>query len=128
MDTLTDDELTALVGSVAAIEFRNAKEWHRAEMTDYARTLPTLTDYDLFDRTESAIFGSALAMRFARGNWEHEHFKASACFYESTRRSKLAGHRDNCTDTIYSHAYDAVMRSFGLAPYASSPCTCETGS
>lgn len=123
MDALTDEELTALVGSVAAIEFRNAREWHREEMTEYARTLPNLTVRDLFDASRSAIHGSALALSL-KGNWEHVHFRASACFYESERRNKLSGHRPYCTATIYARAHDAVMVSNGHAPSSFSPCTC----
>lgn len=121
MDALTDEALTALVGLVAAREFRAADECYYAELEEYAFNLPTLTDKRLYEITSAAIYISALVNSF-RGNWEHEHFKASACFHESQRRHKLAGHSDTCSDDIYTRAYDAVMKSQGHTPNAHPPC------
>lgn len=126
MDALTDEALTALVGAVAAMEFRAARDYYRAEMEEYATSLPTLTDRELRDKTIRAIHASALMQAF-RGNWEHEHFKASACFHESQRRHRLAGHSDSCSNDIYTRAYDAVMRDQGHTPTDHPPCECFAG-
>lgn len=124
-DTATvEAELASFVGQVAVTEFRAARECYHDELLTFARTLPILDDIRLQSITESAIFSSALMSGF-RGNHNHVHFKATACFHECQRRHRVGGHRDDCAHDIYTRAHDAVMMSQGYEVRTHEPCTCQ---
>lgn len=116
----------ALVGHVAAREFAGAKEVYRDRLREWALALPMMDDDRFLDEAGSAIHGSALVNSW-RGNWEHEHFKASACHHESNRR-KAAEHDDACeSSTLYERAWNSTVRSQGHGHMATDlrPCTCR---
>lgn len=121
--------LIDLVGTVAAREYENARETYRPELLAYAERLATLDDREFVSVAASAIHGSALVNSW-RGNWEHEHFKASACYFESERRTQVR-HAEGCTvSTLYERAYNQTVRSQGHHAMASDhrPCTCAASS
>jgi hypothetical protein len=121
---LTDDALLTQVGEVAFGEFQNASETYHDKLRAYAERLPTLTDDELGQECESAIYDRALVNSF-RGNWEHEHFKASACFSEAECRAMASGHVRYCpSPTIYGRAHARVMRQHGHTPSPEGTCTC----
>lgn len=122
----TDTNPASRFGPVAAMEFANASDAHKPALTEWLDSLPTLDDDDLFWQTAAAIHGSALANSF-RGNWDHEHCKATAAHAEAQRRHRDAGHAEDCTgDTIYSQAFAQVWREQGHHPsdYPPRPCDC----
>jgi len=111
-------------GPVAAQEFNGAKDTYKADLVTWARDLPDLSDDAFARECAHAIFDSAQASRF-RGNWEHEHFKATACFREARRRHVAAGHSDDCRgDTAYGFAHARVMKANGYTPSPPASCTC----
>lgn len=118
---------TDLVGLVAAREFDAAADHYKPQLAAWAQNLPTLGDGEFLNAARSAIYNSALANSF-RGNWEHDHFKASVCYTEANRRHVAAGHDTDCRgDTLYSRAHAQVMRSHGYEPSPATPCTCGQG-
>lgn len=113
-------------GPVAEQEFAGAKDAHKQSLTDWLNRLPDLSDEEFFWQAASAIHGSALVNGF-RGNWEHEHCKATAAHAEANRRHQQAGHTADCRgDTIYSRAFAQVWREQGhsASAYPPKPCTC----
>lgn len=114
-------------GPTAEREFVSAADAHKPALTLWLNDLPLLDD-DLFaEAASSAIHGSALVNSF-RGNWEHEHCKASAAYVEAERRHREAGHTGDCTgDTIYSRAFAQVWRGQGHDPSAYPPRPCDCG-
>ncbi len=116
-------------GPVAEGEFASAKDCHKPDLAKWLDELHTLSDYDFFWQAAGAIHGSALVNSF-RGNWDHEHCKASAAHNESERRHRAAGHSEDCTgDTIYSKAFAHVWREQGHSrdAYPPRPCDCGKG-
>jgi hypothetical protein len=112
-DLPVDTELEAFVGPVAYREWQNAKPIYHEQLAAWARALPTLSDNDFTAEAASAIHGSALTSSF-RGNWNHEHFKASAVHVEARRRHVAAGHDKDCRGAnLYTQAYYSVTRSQG---------------
>lgn len=117
-------ELEALIGQVALQELEAAKPIYTESLIAWARTLSSLTDDELVNECESTIFESALAQSF-RGNWEHAHCKASACYTEARRRHVATGHSEDCRgDTLYSRGYRRVVISQGHTPPSFVACTC----
>lgn len=113
-------------GPVAEQEFDSAPDWARPDLTAWLERLPTLSDDEFTDEAMSAIHNSALVNSF-RGNWNHDHCKATAAFSEAQRRYRAAGHTGNCTgDTIYAQAFRRVWRSQGhdLSAYPVRLCDC----
>jgi hypothetical protein len=113
-------------GPIAAQEFEGAGDAHKPRLSEWLDALPDLSDEDFFWQAASAIHDSAQANSF-RGNWEHDHCKATAAHSESERRHQAAGHAKDCTgDTIYSRAFAQVWREQGHSPsaYPSRPCGC----
>ncbi|MFF5261442.1 hypothetical protein ACFY4C_21065 [Actinomadura viridis] len=128
MPSLDSRELAEIVGPVAAREFDNAKEIYKADLNSWAQKLADLTDGQFLGECSSAIYNSALVSQF-RGNWEHEHFKASACFHEAQRRHVAAGHSAECHgNTLYSEAHAKVMRESGYQPTPAADCNCTKSS
>lgn len=114
-------------GPVAEREFAAAADAHRPALTQWLTLLPALDDEDFLWKAASAIHGSALVSSF-RGNWEHEHCKASAAYAEAERRHQAAGHSEACTgDTLYSQAFVEAWRSQGHDPAAYPPRPCDCG-
>jgi hypothetical protein len=114
-------------GPIAEREFNGAKDAHRPALTAWLDRLPELSDEDFLGEAASAIHGSALVNNW-RGNWEHEHCKATAAYAEAKRRHQAAGHTDECTgDTIYSRAFARVWRSQGHGADAYPPRACDCG-
>lgn len=127
MDTATNP--ASRYGPVAVGEYNGAAEVHRPALAAWLDALPTLSDEDFLDAATSAIHDSALVQRF-RGNWEHEHCKASAAYAEAVERHRAAGHTEHCTgDTLYSRAFARAWRSAGHDPNAYPPrrCDCSPG-
>lgn len=119
-----------IAGPIGYREFESSKEAHRAGLERWILALPGLSDEEFRAEAASAIHGSALVNSF-RGNWAHEHCKASAAYHESKRRHVAAGHDEDCHgDTIYDVAFAQVWRSQGHSPNAYPPkdCTCGRGS
>lgn len=113
-----------IVGPVAVREFNNAADHYKPGLLVWARDLPTLTDEQFLTECSHAIYDSALVGRF-RGNWDHEHFKASACHSEAKRRHVAAGHASDCRgSTLYGQAHARAMREAGHKPPALTGCTC----
>jgi hypothetical protein len=124
MANATSQQIAHIVGPVAANEFDNAADYYKPGLLDWTRKLQHLSDKDLFDECLRAIYGSALGNSF-RGNWEHEHFKASACHHEAGRRHRAAGHSKDClADTIYGRAHRQLMKEHGYSTQPPRGCTC----
>jgi hypothetical protein len=118
------DSIADIVGPVAAREFENAKDFYKPGLIAWARKLPKLSDAEFLAQCGVAIHDSALVNSF-RGNWEHEHFKASACYHEAQRRHVAAGHSKDCRGTcLYGQAHARVMRGQGHEPSPTTECTC----
>jgi hypothetical protein len=121
-------DVAAIVGPVAVREFDNADDHYKPGLIDWARNLVGLTDDEFADVAARAIYNSALVGSF-RGNWEHDHFKATACFTEANRRHVAAGHAEDCRgDTLYGMAYARVLRENGHTPSEPGVCTCRQSS
>lgn len=122
----TSKEIADLVGPVAAQEFDNANDHYKPGLLDWARKLQQLSDEDFYKECVRSIYDSALGARF-RGNWEHEHFKASACYHESERRHhEVNGHAKDCHgDTLYSRAHRQLMREHQYETRPPTDCTCR---
>lgn len=120
--------LAALVGLVAAGEYDAAKDVYKPRLLEWARSLAAMDDGEFARETRSAIYESALCSRFGSG-WDHEHFKASACYHESERRHHAAGHSEDCRgETIYSRAHSRLMREHGHTPTEPGQCRCDVRS
>jgi hypothetical protein len=114
-------------GPVATNEFNTTAEAHKPKLAAWLDALPHLSDEDFFWQAKIAIHGSALVNSW-RGNWEHEHCKATAAHAEANRRHRDAGHSPRCTgDTIYSRAFTQVWQEQGhpASAYPPRPCDCE---
>lgn len=122
---MTDSSAIAdIVGPVAIGEFDNAKDHYKPDLIDWALKLPSLTDDRFLDACARAVYEAALVSRF-RGNWDHEHFKASACFHEAKRRHTAAGHSSDCrASTLYGQGHARAMREAGHTPPTLTGCTC----
>lgn len=121
----TGIDLVALVGAVAAGEYEAAKDFYKPGLLEWAGKMRSLSDAEFLTDAKCAIFDSASCNRF-RGNWEHEHFKATACWFEAKRRHIAAGHDEDCRgETLYSRAHASVMRDHGYAPTEPGECCCE---
>lgn len=129
MDTIDVEaatlEITENFSNVAAREFQAAKTCRQGELLDWSRQLRVCSDGDLKDKAESAIYTSALMASF-RGNYEHEHAKATMCYDEAIRRHREKGHSTECRGrTLYEIAHHNVMRQEGHSPGPlSQVCTC----
>lgn len=116
-----------IVGPVAITEFDNAKDHYKPDLIEWATALPSLTDEHFLTECARAVYDAALVGSF-RGNWDHEHFKATACFYDAKRRHVAAGHSSDCRGgTLYAQGHAAAMRSAGHAPSPLTDCTCGAG-
>lgn len=126
MPEITSALIADIVGPVAAQEFDNAKDTYKPGLLDWARKLRDLSDDEFHQECVSAIYDSALGSNF-RGNWEHEHFKASACFHESERRHhEVAGHSKDCRgDTLYAKAHRQLMREHHYETHPPADCNCR---
>jgi len=114
-------------GPIAEQEFKGSADYTKADLVAWLDKLPDLGDDDFTDVAASAIHGSALVNSW-RGNWEHEHCKATAAYVEAKRRHEAAGHTGECTgDTLYSRAFARVWRSQGHSPDAYPPRECDCG-
>lgn len=113
-----------IVGAVAAREYHDSPEWAKPKLREWVEKLPSLSDKDLLGETCSAIHGSALTNSW-RGNWEHEHCKASACSHESRRRMVRDGHGEWCGPSIYTRAYRDVTLGQGYDWPDDSTCRCK---
>lgn len=119
-----DKELLALTGIVAYREFESAPEWSKEELRAKLIALTTLTDEEFIEAAERAIYESALMSRF-RGNWNHDHCYATACYHQSELRKVAVGHAEDCrAPTLYSLAYDNVTSRHGMGVRDHSPCAC----
>ncbi len=113
-------------GPVAEREFDNAPDHAKPKLAQWLDSLASLSDEDFTAEAASAIHGSALVNRW-RGNWDHEHCKASAAHGESERRWKAAGHSEDCTgSTLYEVGFRRAWLSQGHSPdaYQIRPCDC----
>jgi hypothetical protein len=123
--TATEIDLVDLVGVVAAGEYEAAKDIYKPRLLLWTQKLSTLDDVEFARETSRAIYESATVARFGSG-WDHEHFKASACFHEAERRHVAAGHDEDCRgETIYSREHARLMREHGYAPTEPGQCRCE---
>lgn len=113
-------------GPIAEQEFDTAPDWSKPKLTAWLDALPSLDDEEFRQQAAMAIHDSALANSF-RGNWNHDHCRATAAYSEAKARHLAAGHADDCTgDTIYSKAFAHVWRGQGhsRSAYPHQPCTC----
>ncbi len=118
-------DVAAIVGPVAEREFANAADHYKPGLIDWARRLHLLPDEAFLDAAATAIYDSALVSSY-RGNWEHDHFKATACYTEAKRRHVAGGHDEDCRgETLYSQAHARVMRASGHQPGEPGVCTCR---
>lgn len=125
--TISDTELADILGPVGIREFEASPDWAKPKLRDWAASLAGMSADDFFGEAASAIHGSALMQSF-RGNYEHEHCKATGVFKEAQRRHRAAGHADDCYgDTIYVRAHASVMRSQGHTPSEPQACSCGGG-
>lgn len=121
---MPDAELEAIVGPIAMREYEGAEEWSKPKIREFALSLPSLADGQLLDACMTEIHASALAISF-RGNWEHAHFRCTACYDEAQRRHRATGHGERCSGSIYSRAHNRVMREQGHTPSSAGLCDCE---
>lgn len=121
--TETEFDPEPLVGSVAACEYANSPESAKPKLRAWIERLADLSDDALFGEAGMAIHSSALTNSW-RGNWNHEHCKASACYHESKRRLARDGHTERCGPSIYSRAYADVARGQGYDWPDRSTCRC----
>lgn len=125
MNVALPTDIADMVGPVAVREFNAAADHYKPNLITWARNLATLDDNQFMDEAASAIYDSALTSSF-RGNWEHEHFKATACFAEANRRHRSAGHDQGCQgETLYGRAHARVMEDNGHKPGRPGACTCH---
>lgn len=124
-DRYPDTELLELTGPIGYDEFENAPEWAKEALRAKLVELTTLSDDEFVEAAEHAIYESALVQRF-RGNWEHHHCYATACCHQSELRRLAAGHAEECRDkTLYTEAYDNVVRAAGYPGLVRDPVPCE---
>jgi hypothetical protein len=117
-------EAIATLGPVCVREYDNALPRYRPDLVNYASALSKMTDQELMVAAEDAIYTSALVSRF-KGNWEHDHFKASACYSESERRAAASGRQGCVRHSIYDRAYRRAFESgTGQKPGQMPGCTC----
>lgn len=125
MMTAIPEGFADLVGPVAIREFEAAANHYKPGLIEWTHNLSTLEDDEFLAVAGSAIYGSALINSF-RGNWEHEHFKATVCYVEAKRRHVAAGHAKDCrAETLYGRAHARVMRESGYQPRPPADCTCN---
>lgn len=126
--TYDHDKLRELAGVVGAQEFHGACDSTKPALWAWLNNLSSLSDDEFLREAQHAIFQSASSGRF-RGNFEDDHCRASACYHESKRRHRAAGHGKDCYGpTLYSRAYVRAMRDQGHEPPASGAsgvCHCE---
>lgn len=121
----TDEQLIELIGPVGIDEYKAASESARPKLDQWVGALRDLSDDELYAECRRWIYEGALVQRFTRMNFEDVHCRGTACFFESRRRARLAGHEDHCAGpTIYSRAYADVTRDAGY-PGMGSTGTCE---
>ncbi|MEO3788552.1 hypothetical protein ABGB12_34945 [Actinocorallia sp. B10E7] len=114
----TETDLVSLVGPVAVTEFEASSDCYKPGLLEWGHELRDLADAEFETEASSAIYDSALVNSF-RGNWNHEHFKATACRHEAQRRHVEAGHATDCRgETIYGRAHSRLMRDHGYIPTA----------
>jgi len=125
MAVIEEDDLVNLVGTIAWQEFQGAREVYKDELLNWVERVQRADDTEFTSIAASAIATSALVQRF-RGNWEHDHFKASTAYYMATVRHRAAGHTKECRgSTLYSYAYNRAVREAGHPGMAhTEPCTC----
>lgn len=124
MSQFPDKELLELTGIVGYGEFESAPEHAKEDLRRKLVALTQLDDEDFVEEAGSAIYNSALVSRF-RGNWNHDHCYATACYHQSELRKAAAGHLDDCrARTLYSRAYDEVTRQHGMLVRDYPPCEC----
>lgn len=117
--------LAEKVGVVAAKEFEAAEDWAKPKLLEWIDKLPSLSDETFALECQRAIYDSALCQRF-RGNWEHEHCRASACHHESRRRMVAVGHDRRCNgENIYTQAYASVLVNEGHQRPPQRECDCR---
>jgi hypothetical protein len=127
MSTYTDEQLIDLLGVVGISEYKAAPEWSLPKLDAWIARLRDLSDGEFYDVAQSAIYESALCNRF-RGNYEHVHCMATACYHESERRHQLAGHSKDCHGpTLYHRAHSDLMRDHGYTPSPDGVCVCGSG-
>jgi hypothetical protein len=116
-------------GPVAEQEFAGTAEHHKADLANWLTILPGLDPQNFLTWAARAIHDSAQVSSW-RGNWEHEHCKATAAYADANRRHREAGHTEDCTgDTLYSRAFARAWRDAGHRPsaYPPRPCDCGAG-
>lgn len=124
MSKYPDKELLELTGIVGYHEFESAPEYAQAKLRERLVALTELDDDDFVSEARVAIYNSALVNRF-RGNWNHDHCYATACYHQSELRRLAAGHLENCrAQTLYTRAYDEVTRQHGMQIREYPPCEC----
>lgn len=128
MSTFTDEQLTDLIGVVGVGEYKVAAEHARPKLDEWIAALRELSDDELFSECRRWIYEGALVQRFQRMNFEDVHCRGTACFFESRRRHRAAGHEDRCGGpSIYSRAYAAVTTDAGYPGMGSTgECECPT--
>ncbi|MFG1846870.1 hypothetical protein [Micromonospora carbonacea] len=127
MTVTLPDNWATLVGPVAVREFDNAADRYKPDLLAWAQNLPALPDDEFVTVAARSIYDSANVGRF-RGNWDHEHFKATVCFTEANRRHVAAGHSEDCRgDNLYSRAYARALRNNGHRAPEAVPCQCGKG-
>lgn len=124
MSKYPDKELLALTGIVGYDEFENSPDWAKDELRRKLVALTQLDDEDFVREARGAIYNSALVNRF-RGNWNHDHCYATACYHQSEQRRLAAGHLEECrARSLYAWAYDEVTREHGMEVRDYLPCEC----
>lgn len=123
-EVISDPELEAIVGPVAMREYTGAAEVTRERCRTFALSLPDLSDDMLRAVCEREILDSARAIEY-RGNYEHLHFRCTACYDVARARWGAAGHGDRCGGSVYDQAHARIMREQGYTPSTSGVCDCE---
>lgn len=119
-----DIEAIVALGPVCVREYDHALPRYQPDMVSYAASLSAMADQELLVAAEDAIYTSALVSRL-KGNWEHDHFKASACYSESERRAAAAGRQGCARHSIYDRAYRRAFETgTGQRPGPVPVCTC----
>lgn len=82
-----------------------------------------MDDRALRDACEREILDSARAISY-RGNFEHLHFRCTACYDVARARHTAAGHGERCGGSIYDQAHARIMREQGYTPSTPGRCDC----
>lgn len=117
-------QMEAVVGPIAMREYNAAPEHSKETIRAFALSLPAMDDATLQAVCEREILASARAISY-RGNYEHFHFRCTACYDVARARHNAKGHGERCSGSVYDKAHAVIMREQGYQPSTPGRCDCE---